>query len=179
MNRSFWLAVYRNWNRLGVLVMLVAVAALWRFIAGLVALIRKSYLFKAPLAASQQVEFSEAGQLSLSVEGPRFSTRFAGVGFELQAMDGRRIEGRRVLFRLQTSGLSTARLEVLRYDIPWPGRYVFNMTGLGAPREGDARHAVVFMRPRTGRTVAYILGIVLASMVFIASLVFFLMRLVL
>lgn len=54
---------------------------------------------------------------------------------------------------------------------------MLTMTGLGTPREGDARHAVVFMRPRLKQTVACVVGIVLVPATLIVSLVFFLLRL--
>lgn len=68
-------------------------------------------------------------------------------------------------------------MELLKYDIPRPGRYVLSMTGLGAPQERDVKHAVLFAKPHLAQSMAYVLGIVLASGVFVASLVFFLLRL--
>jgi len=69
-------------------------------------------------------------------------------------------------------------MELLTYDIPRPGRHVLRMTGLGAPQASDVHHANLFARPHLAQSMAYVLGIVLVSGVFIASLVFFLPRVV-
>lgn len=175
---QFWAGLYKHWIWLGVPVILAAATALWLLIAGVVAVIKKARLFRAPLAAIHEVEFSEAGRVVLSIEGPLFTTRFAGVHFELREMNGGRIDGQPCLFRARTSGFTTARMELMEYNLPRPGRYVLSMMGLGAVVAGDASHAVVFMRPHLLESTAYVLGIVFASVVFIASLVFFLMRLV-
>lgn len=169
MSPSTFVSLYRYWTWIGIPVMAVALALLGLLILGVVATVKKAQLLRAPLAERQQVEFAEAGRVVLSIEGPRFSTRFARVNFELRGIDGERIEGRRAWFRAQTSGVSTVRMELLTYDIPRPGRYVLIMTGWGAPQSRDANHAVAFTRPHVQQTVAYIVGIVLASGVFIVS----------
>jgi hypothetical protein len=177
MSQTAWAGVYRNWTWMGVPVMLIALAALALLIAGVTSLIKKAQMFRVPLADNQEVHFTRIGRVVLCAEGPRGTTRFVNVNFELTGMDGERIEGRRVWFSTRTSAISKVRMELLSYNIPYPGRYVLHMTGLGAPQEKDASHAVVFAEPHLGQTVAYILGIVLVSGVFITSLVFFLMRL--
>ena len=177
MSQSFWASIYRIWIWLGVPVMAIAVAVLVLLILGLISLVNRAQLFSVPLAERQEVQFAEAGRVALSIEGPRFSTRFAHVDFELRSIHGERIEGSRTWLRSRSSGVSTARLELLKYDIPRPGRYTLIMTGLGAPQEKDARHAVVFTRPHLKQTVAYILGMLLAGGTFITSLVFFVLRL--
>lgn len=177
MSQSFWQNLYRSWIWLGVPVMVIALAALGMLIAGVVVVMKKSTLSKVPLAERREVQFAEAGRVVLSTEGPQLSNRTAHVGFELSGIDGEKIEGRRVLFHARSSGISKARMELLTYDIPRPGRYLLGMTGLGAPQAGDVNHAVVFARPYLGQSMMYVLGIVLASGLFIVSLVFFLLRL--
>ena len=178
MSRSFWLSLYESWIWLGVPMTVAAVVGLWLLISGVVAQSRRAHLFKVSLAANQVVEFREVGPVVLSIEGPRGSTRWASVDFELRGINGETVEGRTTWFHAVTSGVSTARMELLKYSIPRPGRYVLSMTGLGAERPGDAGHSVVFMRPHLRQSILYVLGIVLSSLVFIASLVFFLMRVV-
>ena len=63
------------------------------------------------------------------------------------------------------------------YETPRPGRYVLRVQRLGAAQERDAAHRLVFMRPHLAQSVGYVIGIVLSAQVFIASLVFFLLRL--
>jgi hypothetical protein len=146
-------------------------------ILGVLATVKKAHLFEVPLSEWQEVQFAAAERVVLSIEGPRLTTRFAHINFQLTGVNGDPVAGRRTLFRARTSGISTARMELLEYDVPRPGRYVLHMAGLGAPQERDARHAVVFMRPHLIQSLAYVLGIVLASMLFIVSLVFFMLRL--
>ena len=177
MGQAVFTSIYRYWQWIGIPVMLIALAALALLISGVVAVVRKAHLFRVPLSERQEVQFAEAGRVVLCVEGPRLTTRFARAGFELKGINGDPVEGRRAWFRARTSGISTARMELVKYDIPRPGRYVLRMTGLGAAQERDAGHAVVFMKPHLKQSIAYILGIVLASGLLIVSLVFFLLRL--
>jgi hypothetical protein len=177
MSQSFWAGVFRNWIWVGTPLMVLALAALGVLIPGLVTLVKNSQLFRVPLAAAQEVEFAEAERVSLSIEGPRGTNRFNGLTFELRGIGGEPVAGNPVWFRSRSSGASTARTEVLTFEIPRAGRYVLAMKGLGAEKEGDSSHAVVFSRPLGASMVATILGIVVASGIFIASLVFFLLRL--
>ena len=169
--------IYRQWIWIGVPVMSMALAALVLLILRVVATLKKAHLLRVPLAERQEVQFAAAERVVLSIEGPRFSTRFARVNFQLTGVNGDAVEGRRTWFRARTSGISTARMELMLYELPGPGRYVLHMTGLGGVTQDDARHAVVFMRPHLRQTMVCTLGIVLVSVVFIVSLVFFLLRL--
>jgi len=177
MNQSFWQSLYRVWIWLGVPVMVIALTALGMAIAGVVGLVKRSTLLRVPLAERQEVRFAEAGRVVLIMEGPHLSSRFRRVDFELSGIDGDKIEGQRALFRARSSGISKARMELLKYDIPRPGRYILRMTGLGAPQANDVNHAILFARPHLAQSVGYVLGIILASGIFIVSLVFFLLRL--
>lgn len=177
MNGSRFMSLYRHWSWLGVPIILGALAALGFLIRGVITVARKAQLFRVPLAETQEVRFAEAGPVVLCIEGPRFSTRFARVGFELRSPAGEKVSSHPNLFRAHTSGVSKARMEMKTFQIPRPGIYILQMTSLGPPRERDGEHAVVFMRPHLFEVMARVLGIVLAGILFIASLVFFLMRL--
>lgn len=170
--------LYRHWIWIGPLFVGAGIIALVVLIHGLVIMVRASVLVRVPLAESQEVRFEEAGTVSLAVEGPPLTTRFARVSFDLTSLAGESVPGHIVLFRTRSSGVRKARLEVRRFDIPEPGTYVLRMNGLGAPRDRDSAHGVVFTRPFRTQLVTHILGIVAASLVLIGSLVFFLMRLV-
>jgi hypothetical protein len=177
MGVSFSHSLYQHWSWIGILAMAASAAMLAWLIRGLVAVIRRAHLFRVPLAETQEVRFAEAGPVVLWVEGPRFTTRFRHVGFALSNEYGERVDGRRILFRAQVSGVSTVRMSLIQYTIPRAGRYVLRLTGLGAVREGDTRHAIVFTKPHLAQTVACILGMILAFAVLIVSLVFFILRL--
>lgn len=201
MNQSVWSGFCRNWTWMGIPVMVIALAMLGWLIAGLVSLVRSAQLFRVPVAERQDVYFNEAGRVILNIEGPRFTTRFAHAKFELAGTNGERVEGQRVWMGVQTSSFSRVRMELLSYDIPKPGRYVLTITGMGDLRAAGANPAsgyspvgpeavpgvktpgstasetnalnVVFTKPHLKQTVAYIVGILLASMAFLTSLVFF------
>lgn len=176
MSQAFWNGVYRNWFWIGSPIAVVALAALGTLIPALVALVKRGHLFRAPLAESQQVEFAEAGPVALGIEGPRGTTRFASVSFELRAQGGEAVEGKSVWFRTQSSGVSTAKTELLRFEIPKAGKYVLRMKGLGTPQPGDEGHSVVFSRQQTLPMVAFVVGIILVAGVLIASIVFLVLR---
>ncbi len=178
MDESVIAVVYRHWIWIGPPLMVAALVALVVLIQGTVAMVRSSVLLRVPLAESQEVRFQELGPVALAVEGPQGTTRFAGVSFELTSLSGEPLPGRPVLLRTRSTGFSRTRLELMRFDLPFSGGYLLHMSGLGAPREKDATHAVVFTRPHRAETIALVVGIVLASAVLIASLVFFVMRLV-
>ena len=174
MNESAFATLYRYWTWIGIPVMLLALTALVLAILRVLAVIKKAHLFRVPLAARQVVQFTAAERVILSLEGPRFTGWWARVDFQLAAVNGDIVAGRRTLFHARTSGISRTRVELLEYAIPAPGQYVLCATGPGV---ADARQAVVFMRPHMKHVVACIFGILLSSMVLITSLVFFLLRL--
>ncbi len=177
MSESSFVTFCKYWVWAGIPATAVGLALLILSIRGVVLTVRKAHLFKVPVAEKQEIVFAEAGPVVLSIEGPRFSGRFAHIAFELRGINGDPVGGHRTLFHARTSGISTARMEVLTYDIPRPGSYVLNMSGSGVPQAGDPTDAVVFMKPHLGRSMAYVIGIVLASGVFIASLILFLLSL--
>jgi len=173
---SFWSLLYRHWIWLGVLFMTASNLALISLVRGLVHVVHTAHLLKVPLAAEQEVRFAEAGRVALSVEGPRRTRRFAGVGFELLDAARQAVPSHPTHFRARTSGLSITRIEVRAFEVPRAGRYTLRVSSLGKPRADDDRHALVFLRPHLGTTMAYVVGLVLAGGVLIVSLVFFVLR---
>jgi len=170
-------SIYKHWLWIGVPLMLLTAAALGYLIPGLIATVRKAQLFRVPLVARQTVQFDEAGTVALNIEGRQLTTAFAKLSFDLSDETGVALESRNVWLRTRSSGVTQTRLEILKYDIPRPGKYVLGVNGLDAPQAGDSRNAIVFTRPMGFRLPAYIVGIVLSACVFIASLVFVILRL--
>lgn len=177
MDKSVLAVLHRHWIWIGPPLMVAAVVALVVLIQGTVAVERGSVLVRLPLLETQEITFEEPGPVALAIEGPLGTTRFARVNFELTSLAGELIRGHTVAFRTRSSGFSKARLELMRFDLPWTGGYVLLMSGLGAPQERDAAHSVVFTRPHRLLVAAFVLGIVAASSVFITSLVFLVGRL--
>jgi hypothetical protein len=177
MSQSVFATLYEHWIWVGPPVFLLALAALVLAIAGVVKTVKRAHLFKLTLREEQRVQFQEAGTVVLSTEGPRLSNRFRGVKFELRGVDGDAVPRRPALFRARTSGISTVRTEDSIFEIPRPGRYLLTAAGLGAERDKDAKHALVFMKPHLRRAVVFVVGIVLAAGLTVVSLIFFLLRL--
>ena len=170
-------ALYRNALWITAPLMCVSGLLLGLFIRNVVHLVRDSKVLSVPLVEQQTIELPEAGSLVLCAEGPRFSRRFAHLAYELSTEHGAPVEGRTTLFHATTSGISTARREERVYEIPHPGRYVLRVRNLGAHQPKDSEHRLVFVRPHLGQSTGYVIGIVFSAMTFIASLVFFLLRL--
>jgi hypothetical protein len=177
MNQPVLMGVYKSWIWIGIPLILASGVALWMLIPGVIALTKGSSLFRVPLREKQEIEFIEAGRVTLNMEGRRFTNRFAGVNFELYGAGGRRIPDSPSLLRKRSSGITDVRMELLSYDIPDPGRYLLVMTGLGSDEPDGGSEAIVFMKPHTAKTVAYAAGIAVASCIFIASMVILIMRL--
>lgn len=176
MSESVFSGLYRHWTWIGPPLMLAAAVALVLLVQGTVSLVRRSHLLRVPLMDVQEIHFQEARPVALAIEAPIGSTRFARVDFELTSLSGEPVKGKPVLFRTRSSGLSTVRLDLVTYDLPWAGGYLLHMRGLGPPQERDAAHAVVFRRPIRALAIAHVVGMVAASVVLIGSLVFFVMR---
>ena len=155
----------------------LGVFLLWFFIMTVIRLGDKNRLCSLPLEAEQSVEFSEAGQVILWLEGPLLTTRFGGLSFELTGIDGSSLQGRMALFRQGSSGFSKVRIADRVFTIPYPGTYVLHTKGLGAAKAGDEKHRIIFMRPYLPQTIGCILGILLGAFLAIGSIVNFFIRL--
>jgi hypothetical protein len=142
-----------------------------------VRLVKEAKISSVPLVEQQNVEFLEAGRVVLCVEGPRFSTRFAGLDYELTTDAGAPVEVRTAWFHATTTGVKWARVEVRVYEIPHSGRYLLRVQRLGPAQARDAEHRLVFMRPHLAQSFGYIIGMILSFGVFVTSLVFFVLRL--
>jgi hypothetical protein len=160
------------------LLFLLALAALASLVRAVTAMVRGARLCTVPLRPSQWIDFPAAGRVVLCMEGPRFTPQFRKLRFELRQPDGVEVSGHRILFRLVSSGISRARVTLRTCDLSMAGPYELVIHGL-QPQYVDApEHSVVFMRPHLGRTVAFVIGITLASALAIVSLVFFLLSVV-
>ncbi len=173
---TLW-ALYRHMLWIAPPVMCLSALLAGISIRNVIRLVKESRLVDLPLVEEQAFEFPEAGRVVLAEEGPQLSSRFRGLDYRLSTDGGALVAGRRAWFHAKTTGISWARVEVRVYEIPHPGLYVLRVLGLGAPREGDAKHRLVFTRPHVARSLGYVVSITLLSGIFIASLVFFFLRL--
>lgn len=169
--------IERNGLWISLPLFVVSVASLTYLVMDVIKVMRQARLTSVPLVEEQGVEFAEAGRVVLCMEGPRFTTRFANLSYRLVGPDGSPAESRRSWFRSHTSGASTVRMELEYYRIPRAGRYTLHIVGLKPGEEPDSDHRVVFMKPHLARSLVRVVGIVLAGMLLIGSVVLFLGRL--
>ena len=153
-------------------------AALGLLVRAVLGTLRSARLCDVALLERQEVEFPAAGRVVLCMEGPRFTPRFRKLGYELRLPGGAPVAGRPILYRTVTSGVSKARVTLRSFDLPFAGRYQLSIRGLEPPDVGAPQHRIVFMRPHLARSVMLVVGITLASMLAIASLVFFLLAVI-
>jgi hypothetical protein len=173
---SFFSSLYRNGLWVSPPFFALAVLLLALFISSAARVVRQAHIVSVPLQARHDVEFAEAGRVVLCSEGPRITRRFAGLGYGLAEPDGAAVKGRRVWFRAITAGFSKARMMLMTFDIPRPGRYVLRVRGLETDWRPDGRYAIAFMRPHLARSVACVLGIVLGAGLLVGSIVLFFLR---
>jgi len=147
-------------------------------ITGVVRTGRQARLLSVPLVDRQEIVFIEVGRVVLCMEGPILSRRFAKLKYELTGPDGVSAKSRPVLFRASTTSLTKAKMELRVYEVTHLGRHIFQIRGLGGEKPSDAEHRMVFTRPNLARSMAYVIGIVFASIFAISSTVLFFMRLV-
>jgi hypothetical protein len=146
-------------------------------ITGVVRTGKQARLFSVPLVDRQGIELTEAGSVVLCMEGPILSRRFAKLEYELTGPDGLMVKGRPVLFRVSTTGLTKARMELEVYEVSHPGRYVFQIRGLEGEKPTDAEHQMVFTRTNLARSMIYVMGIIIGGIFTIGSIVLFFLRL--
>ena len=175
---NFLSYIYRNGLWIAVPLFVISAALLCFFILSVIRTVRQSHLLSVPLLEQQEIQFAEEGRVVLCTQGPLLSFRFAKLDYELVGDNGMPVEGRTTWFHSRTSGLSWVRMEVKSYRIPMPGRYTLRIRGLKPGSSADSEHQIVFMRPHLARSIGYVIGIVLASLLFIGSIVLFFLRLV-
>jgi hypothetical protein len=168
--------IYRNGLWISVPLFIISAALLAYFILNVIRVVRQAHLLSVPLLEQQEIEFTEPGRVVLCTQGPLLSFRFAKLDYEITG-DGIAVESRTTWFHARTSGFSWVRMEVKSYRIPRPGRYVLRINGLEPGSTADSEHRIVFMRPHLARSIGYVIGIVLAGLLFIGSIVLFFLRL--
>ncbi len=85
---SFFSCIYRNGLWISVPLFIMSVALLVYLIRDVIKVMKQVRLTGVPLVEEQEVEFAEAGQVVLCMEGPRFTTRFANLSYRLIGPDG-------------------------------------------------------------------------------------------
>jgi len=173
---AFLKFVWRNGLWIAVVAFAVAAAGLAFCILGASGLEKRNELLSVPLLERQDVEFAEAGRVVLCVEGPLLTGRFAGLTYELATPNNAPVKSRATWLHSKSSSFSRVRMEVRVFEVPEPGRYVLRVQGLKGGQAADSQHRLVFTRPHLVQTVGYILGIVFAGMLLVASVVFFGLR---
>jgi hypothetical protein len=169
--------LYRHALWISAPLFVIAAAWLGYFTLSVIRLEQRSEIVSLPLLKRQNVLFREAGPAVLYIKGPRFTTRFAKLTYDMSTDDGTRVTSHSLWFRPTTSGVSTVTLGIRLYDIPRPGNYILEVHGLTADPASDDQCGIVFMRPHRARMVGDVLGIVFSGVLLVGALVLFLSRL--
>jgi len=172
---NFFGFIYRNGVWISIPVLVIAVVMLVFFIKSVIRMKAEKTIMSIPAVEQQDVEFTEAGNVVLCIEGPLLTTRFGGVKYELIASDGSPVKGHVTLFHSRSSSFTKIRMEMKSFELPYPGRYTIKLINFGPPKPKDGEHRIVFMKPNLAQAVGYILGIVFSGILFIGSIVLFLM----
>jgi hypothetical protein len=177
VSMAFFQFVYKHGIWISIPLFILSVILLIKSITGAIRTGRQAVLLSVPLAERQEVDLTETGNVILCMEGPYFSRRFKGLEYQLTGSDGVLVSNRPVLFKTRRSGFSKATMELRVFKILHPGRYMFQIRGLGDVKPTDAEHRMVFMRPNFARTLVFIIAIIVSSAFTILSIVLFFLRL--
>jgi len=169
--------IYESGLWISVPVFLLSVGLLIFFIVRVIRLVGKAPIISAPLIEKQEIEFAGSGRVDLCIEGPMLTPLFSRLKYELITASGTQAKSHIVLFRTRTAGFQWVRLKMRTFDIPSPGRYVFQIHGLAKDWTPDTKHRIVFTRPHTALAMCYIIGIVFSAILNIGSIVLSLMHL--
>ena len=152
-----------QWLWLTIPVMLICLALVFTLAWSLVKNHRSSLVVSVPLAAEQMIELDATGPMLLHGEGPRMTSAFGKLDFQMTGADaGLSVPLEGILFKSKSSGASRARLSLRRFTCESPGRYRLTVSGEIAP-ERTANHNLVITRDnRTGMT-ATIVGLVFSA----------------
>lgn len=133
--------------------------------------VRSAVVARLAVLPQQSLRFAAAGPYELQIEQPRFFSTLAGARFALEDAAGRELRSWPVIFRTYSSGISTARLSVRGFEVPDPGDYRLNLSGIKADAD-VSRCALVFVRPYGAVLFLGILGIVLGAALLLGGIVF-------
>ena len=174
---TFLSFLYRNGLWISPPLFVASAAMLVFTILSVIRLGERKRLFSVPLQETQNIDFAEAGRVVLCIEGPLLSTRFGGLRYDLSTEEGVLITGYTRWFHAKSSSFSKVRMEMLGFSIPRPGRYVLSIHGLSGSQEADSKHQIVFMKPHMVQAIGHVLGILLAGLILIGSVVLLGLRL--
>jgi hypothetical protein len=154
----------------------IALAGFALAVAGLRRAASGPELARVPLAAEHELRIDEAGPVVLHGEGPRFTRRFGGLELRLlDRMGGAPVAARRPWLRTSVAGGSRVRQALVHFDVPKPGVYVLEVTGITVGPE-TAACALVLM-PASGPALPLAMGATVATgAVIVAMLVAFAWR---
>ena len=132
---------------------------------------RTSVIARVALAAEVAFPLDTAGDLILSIEGPRFSRSFARLRYVLLERDTEAtVHLHPIWLRSSVSGLSNERLAIHSFSTEKAGTYLLRVEGLrpGIATEG---HNLVVTRNTRGASILAVIVIVVSTLGLIAAAV--------
>ncbi|MCI0388909.1 MAG: hypothetical protein MOB07_09125 [Acidobacteria bacterium] len=107
----------------------------------------------------------------MHLEGPRFSTPFSGLDYEIRSESEQMPVAMRRGFPVQVSYVTNVRTLQRVISIPRRSSYILSVSGLDKEKD-YSRCSIIFTRPYTLRIVLHILAIIIAGGCLIAGVVF-------
>ncbi len=152
-----------NWLFWSIPLAIGGLVLLLKIITNLTRIIRRSLLQQVPLGYEATVRLNEKGKVLLHVEGPRFTTAFWGLKYELYDISSNQpVKMRRNLFPMQSSGMSSVRMLQRVLQIDRPDEYIFRVHGLKSNKDYK-NCSIVFTRPYGLVAILHTLGILFAG----------------
>ena len=131
---------------------------------------RANHILSLPLLAEQTLSIDAAGTMLLHGEGPRFSTTFAKLEYQLTELaHNANVPLAPIWFKFSSSGVSRSRLSLRGFEVEQPGNYRLKISGL--ENVTLEQHQLIVTRDHRARTAGMILALVFFGGGLIASLV--------
>jgi hypothetical protein len=132
---------------IGIALLIIGLATIITAVAFILRLREKLIVTRLPLAAEQVVRFDSPDGYVLHIEGPQFTTAFAGLKYTLiENATGQETTSLPIIFRSTTSGFSTAKMSIRRFFVQNAGDHTLRVDGIRAESLKPSM-SVFFSRP--------------------------------
>lgn len=132
---------------IGIALLLLGIAAIIIAIVRILGIGEKLIVARLPLVAEQTIHFDSPAAYVLQIEGPHFTTAFAGLHYVMiENATGLEVTTFPILMRSTTSGFSKVRMSIRRFFVQNAGDHTLRVAGIREDRLRPGM-ALVFSRP--------------------------------
>ena len=160
----------RQWLWMSIPVALIGLAILPFAVIRLLNLVNDATLVSLPLVQEQTLHLETTGSMLLHGEGPRFTTAFGKLEFELTfQVDNKPVELNPVYLKSSSSGITHSRLSLRAFDIEYPGEYQLKISGLDDNCKAQEKCLIAITRDNRRPLVGTIVAIVFSAIAFLSG----------